>query len=177
MSELTHEPAADRPPRPAGLEFPNPSGRSWFRRESKDVKPDTPKEPKTERNETPAQRKRRVSNRVGKTYVGIAKMTNQFGAEYPSKVLLSQAEPFNDALMGMAEEHPRILEWLDSEYLVPATWQFVGVCIAITVSIAAYYGFVPEFIGELACDAFDVPALPEEQENVIVQPRVNGSHE
>jgi len=86
-------------------------------------------------------------------------MLDDFGAKYPSQVLVSQSTEFVDSVMDVAEDDPRVYSWIDSKLTVSGYWRLAGVGLTLTIPILAYYGFAPEW----AVDFLDVPPLPEDE--------------
>jgi hypothetical protein len=173
MSEAAPERNEPQDQAPRAMSFPNASGGSW-RKPPDDKAPRGPglrSSVTRHTEETPAQRRRKIERRVGKLYMGGAKGLDKLGADYPAQVLVSQSKGFVDSVMAMSDEHPRILEWLDSDLAVAAHWQFATIVVGMGVMIAAYYGFAPEFAAEIVGDVLDMPPLPAEDQRVIVVPR------
>ena len=77
---------------------------------------------------------------------------------YDQAVLMWQCEEFVDSTMEMAEEHPRILDWLDGATTIGVYGKFFGVVSAMAICIGANHGFMPEWIVEHIEGA---PPLPE----------------
>lgn len=146
--------------KPGVLEFANPSGKDWTRGDGKDKPPRVPR-PATPAKETAAQRKRKVERRLGNLYMGVASFATMIGAEYPGAVLAANSTDFVDAVMEIAEDDPRILDWLDSKAAISGYWKLAFVSVSITLPIAAYYGMAPEFVVPLL-GAPPIPAEPIE---------------
>jgi hypothetical protein len=148
----------DRPPKRL-LSFPKPSGDSWKKQE-KDTKPKAPRV--KDRGETSASRKKRIEKSLGQTYIGVAALVGNFD-KYDQKVMLWQAEDFVDSMMEMAEQHPRILDWLDGATTIGVYGKFFGVTSAMAICIGANHGWMPEWIVPHIEGAPPLPELDEDK--------------
>jgi hypothetical protein len=168
---LAREP--DEPPRRGGLQFKRPSGDGWHRKqideptETRDDGKKSEKEPEESKPLTPLQRRKKIEKRLGRGYVGFAMFVKKTQG-YPGDVLLSQSEEFVDSVMGIAEEKPRIMEWIESATEVGIWARFGGFCFSVSIPILAYYGYFPEeFVNFLVENGWlDVPPVPPEGEPI-----------